>query len=709
MMRKILLLVGMAIGLLVVPAWAVPISSFPSTIYGELSAYDLSSSGRGSGYYADHYEVNVVPGQQLTINMDTVAYNYDGYLFLLNSSGSVIASNDDFNDTRHSQIIYTATAAGTLTIETTSYSSGVYSGNGSIVTAGYNLSVASVGGSNVTTQTLSLPSSSASGSLATTDAPSRAIIGAYADNYLVSLAAGQTIAVDHASSAFDAYLTVYDANGNWLASNDDFGGTLNSHISFTASVAGTYTIEATSLSSGRTGNYTVSVTEGATTSTLTASFYAYPASGTAPLFVSFANSSYSSNGSDVLSYFWDFGNGTSSTTSSPSVTYQQAGTYNVVLTVRNQNGQSATYSQTVTAQQPISMVSATFTVGSSAPQANIPIAFYNGSYSSTGTITSYTWEFGDGQYATVANPQHTYTTAGTYTVRLSVMDSNGQMGTYSQAVTVQASVATFSVSYRISSASPRANELVTFVNQTYSATPDTFTYLWNFGDGQTSTAMNPSHTFTQAGIYIVRLTATNQLGQSADSTQTITIQSSGADLVSNFSFAVDATSGLTVAFTEEASSSLELLGDVLTYSWDFGDGQTSTDSNPTHTYTSAGSYSVVLTIQNFAGQTTASAPQTVSVSASTSGTINVSGTVRLKPQVLMGGVDPMLIDLADTSFKLVALVRPGVMPVQSVQFGSGSGGFTQQMNYSGTYSNGDQRYEATFVFPRGAFPEAAVL
>ncbi|MDP2793540.1 MAG: PKD domain-containing protein [Sulfurisoma sp.] len=709
MLNRILSLICIALGLTCPPVWAVPITSFPATISGDVSPYDLISSVRlgssGYYYYADHYEVNVVPGQQLTINMSTT--DFDGYLYVLDSAGQVLASNDDYLDTRHSQVIHTAVNSGTLTIETTTYSSNVYSGNGSLSYAGYTLSVGSVGGGAVTTPTLSLPASSMAGDLVVTDAPAWSIIGAYADRYLINLAASQTIAIDHQSANFDAYLSVYDPYGTWQVSNDDFGGTLNSHISFTAPFAGTYTIEATSLSAGRTGAYTISVAESTSASTLYPSFYVYPSSGAAPLYVSFSNSSYSSNYNDLLSYYWDFGNGTTSTASSPTAAYLQAGTYNVVLTVRNQLGQAATYSGVVTATAAASAVTAYFQPSSTTAQANLPITFYNGSYSSYGIISSYTWEFGDGQFSTLANPTHTYATSGTYTVRLTVMDSNGQVGTSSQSLTVQASTASFSVGFRPSSTSARTGEAVTFVNQTYSPTGGLFYYLWSFGDGTGGSAdASPTHPFSQAGVYVVTLTATNQLGQSASSSQTVTV-TAGATLTSNFSFSVNSTTTTQIAFTNSSTSSNS--ADVLAYSWAFGDGQTSTDRNPTHTYSQAGSYTVTLAVSNTSGQTATSTPQSLTVTSSTSGSINVTGVVRLKPQALMGGFDPMLIDVADTSFKLLAIVRPGATPIQSVQFGSGSGGFAQSMTYAGTYASGDQRYEATLTFPRGSFPQSAVL
>ncbi|MDP2794200.1 MAG: PKD domain-containing protein [Sulfurisoma sp.] len=174
------------------------------------------------------------------------------------------------------------------------------------------------------------------------------------------------------------------------------------------------------------------------------------------------------------------------------------------------------------------------------------------------------------------------------------------------------------------------------------------------------------------------------------------------------SFQVAPASGivpLTVSFTNNSTSSSSW--DVLlTYRWDFGDGQTSTETHPTHTYSSTGIHVVTLTTTNSSGQTRTSATQTISVSADT---IAVSGVARLRPQVIMGGFDPITVDLTDTDFRLFAVVRPGAAPIQTVQTASNGGGFATAMNYAGTYYSGDQRYETTLTFPRGTFPSGTVL
>ncbi|OQC68969.1 MAG: PKD domain protein [Euryarchaeota archaeon ADurb.Bin009] len=122
-------------------------------------------------------------------------------------------------------------------------------------------------------------------------------------------------------------------------------------------------------------------------------------------------------------------------------------------------------------------------------------------------------------------------------------------------------------------------------NDTSLRSPTSWT--WDFGDGSTSTDQNPEHTYTAAGTYSVNLTATNEYGTGYKlKPDHITVY----DPVTA-QFTADVTYGalpLTVRFTDASS------GSPTSWAWDFGDGNTSTDQNPEHTYTSTGTYTVKL-------------------------------------------------------------------------------------------------------------------
>lgn len=146
-----------------------------------------------------------------------------------------------------------------------------------------------------------------------------------------------------------------------------------------------------------------------------ASFSANPTSGTAPLTVTLSDGSSGS----ITSRSWSFGDGTTATTQTVAKTFANPGSYNVTLTVANSTGStSATKTIVVTAAAPVASFSATPVSGS----APLPVKFND---SSTGTVTGWSWEFGDGGKSTAQNPSYTYAIAGTYAVKLTVTGPGG--------------------------------------------------------------------------------------------------------------------------------------------------------------------------------------------------------------------------------------------------------------------------------------------
>jgi PKD repeat protein len=140
---------------------------------------------------------------------------------------------------------------------------------------------------------------------------------------------------------------------------------------------------------------------------------------------------------------------------------------------------------------------------------------------------------------------------------------------------------------------------------------------WNFGDGGTSTATNPSHTYASGGSYSVSLTVTDNGGATNTKTTSVTVSSpTNTPPVANFSFT---TSGLSANFTDSSSDSD---GTIASRSWNFGDAGTSTATNPSHTYATGGTYSVSLTVTDNGGATNT---KTSSVTVSGGGTVLSNG------------------------------------------------------------------------------------
>jgi PKD repeat protein len=238
-----------------------------------------------------------------------------------------------------------------------------------------------------------------------------------------------------------------------------------------------------------------------------------------------------------------------------------------------------------------------FTPGSSGGEAPVSVSFMD---SSTGDITSYSWDFGDGGGSTAQNPSHTYTAAGTYSVTLTVTGPGGSdTATCGSCITVTdppppPPVADFSPD----SPGGEAPVTVSFMNMSFG---DITSYSWDFGDGGGSTAQNPSHTYTIAGTYSVSLTVTGPGGSDTAICGSCIVVTDPVPPAPVADFSPDSSGGeapVTVSFMNMS------FGDITSYSWDFGDGGGSTAQNPSHTYTIAGTYSVSLTVTGPGGSDT---------------------------------------------------------------------------------------------------------
>ncbi len=273
---------------------------------------------------------------------------------------------------------------------------------------------------------------------------------------------------------------------------------------------------------------------------------------------------------DVASIAWDFGDGATSNEVNPLHTYPAGGTYTVTLTIGSAHGRTESTNQQVTLAAPL-------VAGFTASPNGLDVQFAN---QSTGDVASVAWDFGDGATSNEVNPLHTYPGSGTYTVTLTIGSADGRTNSTNQQVTVAAPlVANFT-------AQPNGLD-VQFTNQ---SSGDVASVAWDFGDGATSNDVNPLHTYPAGGTYTVTLTIGAADGSSTSTNQPVTVS---APLVANFTAQPN---GLDVQFTNQAS------GDVASVAWDFGDGATSNDVNPLHTYPAGGTYTVTLTIGSADGR-----------------------------------------------------------------------------------------------------------
>ncbi|WP_299315804.1 PKD domain-containing protein [uncultured Aquimarina sp.] len=228
---------------------------------------------------------------------------------------------------------------------------------------------------------------------------------------------------------------------------------------------------------------------------------------------------------------------------------------------------------------------------------------------------SYSWNFGNGNTATGITNQFTFVTTGDYEVVLTVDDGNGKFDTESIVINVKDETPTLISSF---TATPISGDVPLLVNfdANGSVYPDgsSITYIWDFGDGNTSDLANPSYTYTISGSYAVTLTISDGIVSDTSDPTTISVLEGNVAPGANFDMSV--TSGvapLTVSF--DASTSSDMNGDNLEYFWDFGDGTTGNGVNVNHNYTIIGEYVISLTVND--GVLSDSKVSTLTVSEST--------------------------------------------------------------------------------------------
>lgn len=306
------------------------------------------------------------------------------------------------------------------------------------------------------------------------------------------------------------------------------------------------------------------------------------------LVVQFSNNSNDSDG-DIASYLWDFGDNTTSEETSPSHTYAQSGTYEVTLTVTDDDGD--------TGQMPLTIQ----VEANKPPEADfsssangLDLQFSDTSSDPDGNIASHLWDFGDGATSAESDPRHTYAAPGTYTVTLTVTDDDGAKDTrINKEVTVSIQNVAPAADFI-----PKADRLsVVFTDASTDSDGSITSHQWNFGDNTTSIEASPNHIYASAGTYTVTLTVTDNHGATDTASKQITVDVTNVPPAAAFTYTSD---GLEIQFSDTSTDSD---GQIVSHQWEFGDGTTSTETSPVHTYTSADTYAVKLTVTDDDGET----------------------------------------------------------------------------------------------------------
>ncbi len=285
-------------------------------------------------------------------------------------------------------------------------------------------------------------------------------------------------------------------------------------------------------------------------------------------------------GTGPYSYAWTFGDGTSSSSLSPQHAYATPGTYVATFWVNDSGGMSLNQTIPITVvSPPVSQVTAspaTTDVGS-------PVNF-SALLSGGAPPYTYTWLFGDGTQSPLANPTHTYGSAGTFLVQLWVNDSLAQTAYSSTTVTVNP---TLTVSVAAVSTTVETGRAVGFwANETGGTAP--YAVSWTFGDGSVGTGANPVHAYSLPGNYSVGVWVNDSVGESVHQTLTLTVTQ--GPTVGGSASPTTTDTGLPVTFDATVAGGVP----PYTIEWAFGGNTSATGPSVSHAFATAGAWRVTV-------------------------------------------------------------------------------------------------------------------
>jgi PKD repeat protein len=351
------------------------------------------------------------------------------------------------------------------------------------------------------------------------------------------------------------------------------------------------------------GEYTVSLaaTNNAGTNifSTTVAIYSAQFTSTSPDWLgqatAFTNTSVSSGTTD---YQWNMGDVNVISGDSPVHVYSLPGTYTVTLTGTNSSGHGVFVDAITVFSPPI----VDFTAAPTNGIRPLHVAFTNGTMTtpSDDLTVTYLWQLGDGSVVTTTSPQYVYSSAGTYSVSLFAANVAGN-SVLTRTAYISVAPIPVQADFEVAPAMGIAPLTVQFTN---TSTGDFVSLGWNFGDGGTSSESNPSHLYSTPGLFTVTLTASGPGG--VDTLTQTNIITTHAPVQADFEVApAMGIAPLTVQFTNTST------GDFVSLGWNFGDGGTSSESNPSHLYSTPGLFTVTLTASGPGGVDTYSQSQTV--------------------------------------------------------------------------------------------------
>ncbi len=355
-----------------------------------------------------------------------------------------------------------------------------------------------------------------------------------------------------------------------------------------------------------------------------------PVTACAPFTVNLSDSSSSS------SWLWDFNDGNTSTLQNPTHTFTVPGTYVVSLQTQSNNNSC---SQLITNFRTyiIGGGTAAFTY----TQTNCPpyIGYFT---DSSANAVAWNWNFGDGSTSTQQNPTHTYASSGSYHVSLTVTTADGCTSTTTHQ---------YAMSFEMLGGNATAqctDTIAPFDVQFHANSQGATSWLWTFGDGDSSSLENPLHSYANLGPFTITLTVANDSCNHTYSFPPTNFGSGGSELDGSsdtivHSMNYDGCVPLTLNFHNPFLN-------AVAWHWDFGDGHTSSDENPENIFEHPGIFDVMLWVTYADGSMdTIYTPAAVKVAGAT-GNFNVTSTNTCSGVTIQLQTDTMAIQSFDWDF-----------------------------------------------------------
>lgn len=294
----------------------------------------------------------------------------------------------------------------------------------------------------------------------------------------------------------------------------------------------------------------------------------------------------------ITGYNWTFGDGETSTEQNPTYTYAHAGVYEVCLTIFAHNPDChATFCHHINIEAHSDTCHAGYSVHQPDPHF-LSFDFTDLSQGSS-SIISWNWDFGDGSTSSDQNPSHVFESPGTYLVCLFIEDADGCSSHYCHELIVPHPVedhcqAGFDIHHI------DQEHLSVIFSDNSTSDGHVVEWLWDFGDGSSSTDQNPTHVYEAAGTYTVCLFITDSNGCSSHFCHEVTLHHEAHHCDAFFTFHRPHQDHYTVNFTDNSASDTG----IHSWYWDFGDGSFSSEQNPSHAYDHPGTYLVCLFISD---------------------------------------------------------------------------------------------------------------